>query len=65
MTTTAHGEMVVIRRALVDRGSAALRGATLYTSGAVCDVHGRDHLVRHPPTGFCRFGAADGGKFDP
>jgi hypothetical protein len=57
--------MVVIRRALVDRGSAALRGATLYTSGAVCDVHGRDHLVRHPPTGFCRFGAADGGKFDP
>ena len=33
---TAHGEMMVIRRALVDRGRAALRGATLYTSGEPC-----------------------------
>jgi tRNA(adenine34) deaminase len=33
---TAHGEMVAIRRALADRGSAALRGATLYTSGEPC-----------------------------
>ena len=33
---TAHGEMVVIRRAFVDHGSAALRGATLYTSGEPC-----------------------------
>lgn len=33
---TAHGEMVAIRRALADHGSAALRGATLYTSGEPC-----------------------------
>ncbi|HET8919685.1 MAG TPA: nucleoside deaminase [Xanthobacteraceae bacterium] len=33
---TAHGEMVAIRRALADRGSASLRGATLYTSGEPC-----------------------------
>src|SRR5262249_4392184 len=33
---TAHGEMVAIRRALADRGSAVLRGATLYTSGEPC-----------------------------
>jgi tRNA(adenine34) deaminase len=33
---TAHGEMVAIRRALADYGSAALRGATLYTSGEPC-----------------------------
>jgi tRNA(Arg) A34 adenosine deaminase TadA len=33
---TAHGEMVAIRRCLADRGSAALRGATLYTSGEPC-----------------------------
>jgi tRNA(adenine34) deaminase len=28
--------MVAIRRCLADRGSAALRGATLYTSGEPC-----------------------------
>jgi tRNA(adenine34) deaminase len=33
---TAHGEMVAIRRCLADRGSADLRGATLYTSGEPC-----------------------------
>ena len=33
---TAHGEMVAIRGALAGRGSAALRGATLYTSGEPC-----------------------------
>ena len=33
---TAHGEMVAIRRCLADRGSAVLRGATLYTSGEPC-----------------------------
>jgi tRNA(Arg) A34 adenosine deaminase TadA len=33
---TAHGEMVAIRRALTDHGPAALRGATLYTSGEPC-----------------------------
>jgi tRNA(adenine34) deaminase len=33
---TAHGEMVAIRRCLADRGSAALRGSTLYTSGESC-----------------------------
>jgi tRNA(adenine34) deaminase len=33
---TAHGEMVAIRRGLADHGSAALRGATLYTSGEPC-----------------------------
>jgi tRNA(adenine34) deaminase len=33
---TAHGEMIAIRRCLVDRGSAALRGSTLYTSGEPC-----------------------------
>jgi tRNA(adenine34) deaminase len=33
---TAHGEMVAIRRCLADRGSTALRGATLYTSGEPC-----------------------------
>jgi len=33
---TAHGEMVAIRRCLADRGSAALRGSTLYTSGEPC-----------------------------
>jgi tRNA(adenine34) deaminase len=33
---TAHGEMVAIRRALADHGSAPLRGATLYTSGEPC-----------------------------
>ena len=33
---TAHGEMVAIRRCLADRGSVALRGATLYTSGEPC-----------------------------
>jgi len=30
---TAHGEMVAIRRCLSVHGSAALKGATLYTSG--------------------------------
>lgn len=33
---TAHGEMVTIRRAVVSPGSAALRGATLYTTGEPC-----------------------------
>ena len=33
---TAHGEMVAIRRCLADHGSAALKGATLYTSGEPC-----------------------------
>jgi len=33
---TAHGEMVAIRGCLADHGSAALRGATLYTSGEPC-----------------------------
>ena len=33
---TAHGEMVAIRRCLADHGPAALRGATLYTSGEPC-----------------------------
>jgi tRNA(Arg) A34 adenosine deaminase TadA len=33
---TAHGEMTAIRRALADHGRAALRGATLYTSGEPC-----------------------------
>ncbi len=33
---TAHGEIVTIRRALARRGSKALRGATLYTSGEPC-----------------------------
>jgi tRNA(adenine34) deaminase len=33
---TAHGEMVAIRRGLARHGSAALRGATLYTSGEPC-----------------------------
>lgn len=33
---TAHGEMIAIRRCLVDHGSAALRGSTLYTSGEPC-----------------------------
>jgi tRNA(adenine34) deaminase len=33
---TAHGEMVAIRRCLVDHGSAALRGSTLYATGEPC-----------------------------
>jgi len=33
---TAHGEMVAIRRCLSVHGSAALKGATLYTSGEPC-----------------------------
>jgi tRNA(Arg) A34 adenosine deaminase TadA len=33
---TAHGEMVAIRRAVADHGSAALKGSTLYTSGEPC-----------------------------
>ena len=33
---TAHGEMVAVRRCLADHGSAALKGATLYTSGEPC-----------------------------
>ena len=33
---TAHGEMVAIRRCVADRGGAALRGSTLYTSGEPC-----------------------------
>lgn len=35
---TAHGEMVAIRRALAAHGSAALKGATLYTSGEPCPM---------------------------
>jgi tRNA(Arg) A34 adenosine deaminase TadA len=35
---TAHGEMVAIRRALAEHGPAALRGATLYTSGEPCPM---------------------------
>ena len=33
---TAHGEMVAIRRCLLDRGRAALQGSTFYTSGEPC-----------------------------
>lgn len=33
---TAHGEMVAIRRCVAERGGAALRGSTLYTSGEPC-----------------------------
>lgn len=33
---TAHGEMVAIRKCLANRGPAALRGSTLYTSGEPC-----------------------------
>ena len=33
---TAHGEMVAIRRCLLDHGRAALQGSTLYTSGEPC-----------------------------
>jgi tRNA(adenine34) deaminase len=33
---TAHGEMTAIHRCIVDHGSAALRGSTLYTSGEPC-----------------------------
>jgi len=33
---TAHGEMMALRRGLADHGSAALKGATLYTSGEPC-----------------------------
>ena len=33
---TAHGEMTAIHRCLADRGSAALQGSTLYTSGEPC-----------------------------
>jgi tRNA(adenine34) deaminase len=33
---TAHGEMVAIRRCLADHGRAALKGATIYTSGEPC-----------------------------
>jgi tRNA(adenine34) deaminase len=33
---TAHGEMVAIRQCVADRNAAALRGATLYTSGEPC-----------------------------
>ena len=33
---TAHGEMMAIRHCLVDHGSAALRGSTLFTTGEPC-----------------------------
>jgi tRNA(adenine34) deaminase len=33
---TAHGEMQAIRHGLAQHGSAALRGATIYTSGEPC-----------------------------
>ena len=35
---TAHGEMVAIRRCLLDRGRAALQGSTFYTSGEPCAI---------------------------
>ncbi len=35
---TAHGEMMAIRRCLIDHGRAALRGSTLYTSGEPCPM---------------------------
>jgi tRNA(adenine34) deaminase len=35
---TAHGEMMAIRRGLVDHGAAALRGSTLYTTGEPCPM---------------------------
>jgi tRNA(adenine34) deaminase len=34
--STAHGEMVAIRRCLTEHGADALRGSTLYTSGEPC-----------------------------
>ena len=33
---TAHGEMVAIRNAVAKHGGAALRGATIYTTGEPC-----------------------------
>jgi tRNA(adenine34) deaminase len=33
---TAHGEMMAIRRGLIDHGASALRGSTLYTTGEPC-----------------------------
>ena len=33
---TAHGEMVALRRCLAAHGPESLRGATIYTSGAMC-----------------------------
>jgi tRNA(adenine34) deaminase len=33
---TEHGEMVAIRRCLLEHGSAALLGSTLYTTGEPC-----------------------------
>ena len=33
---TAHGEMIAILRCLAERGSAALHGSTLYTTGEPC-----------------------------
>jgi tRNA(adenine34) deaminase len=33
---TAHGEMMAIRRGLIEHGSLALRGGTLYTTGEPC-----------------------------
>jgi tRNA(adenine34) deaminase len=33
---TAHGEMDAIRKCLAERGPAALRGSTIYTSGEPC-----------------------------
>ena len=33
---TAHGEMMAIRRGLIEHGSLALRGSTLYTTGEPC-----------------------------
>src|SRR5215467_9427935 len=33
---TAHGEMTAIHRCIIDHGSTALRGSTLYTSGEPC-----------------------------
>jgi tRNA(Arg) A34 adenosine deaminase TadA len=35
---TAHGEMVAIRRFLIEHGMEKLKGATLYTSGESCPM---------------------------
>jgi|SRR5215471_1768876 len=35
---TAHGEMMAIRRGLIEHGALALRGSTLYTTGEPCPM---------------------------
>ena len=62
---TAHGEMQAIRHGLAEHGSAALRGATLYTPATpLCHVHGRDHLVPFRPPGLCGIGRPTGTKIN-